>query len=166
MPDLGLGGARIGQVNRKVIMTSVSEHALDTDVAGSAYGDIAFGPDGIGAASPQRTRGLIEEIVASVFDVDPEQLRRPTRGLARIALARQVAMYIAHIGFSFTLTEVGELFDRDRTTVAHACKQIEQRREDVDFDALLVLLEQIVRVVTVPSSGPAGTAAAFRQPGS
>jgi chromosomal replication initiation ATPase DnaA len=35
-----------------------------------------------------------------------------------------------------SLTEVGHLFDRDRTTVAHACSLVEDRRDDPDFDYL------------------------------
>lgn len=93
-------------------------------------------------------RSLIEGIVASVFGVDPSQLRRPTRGQARIALARQVAMYIAHVGYGLTLTEVGELFQRDHTTVAHACQVVEQRRDLVDFDETIVLLDLIVRALS------------------
>ncbi len=94
-----------------------------------------------------RLRGLIEDIVSDVFGVEPEQLRRATRGRAKIALARQVAMYIAHVGYGMSLTEVGRLFDRDRTTVAHACGVVEVRRDDAAFDEAVVLLEQIVRTV-------------------
>lgn len=93
-------------------------------------------------------RGVIEDIVADVFRVDAELLRQPTRGRARIALARQVAMYIAHIGYGLTLTEVGVLFDRDRTTVAHACTVVESRRDDREFDVAVLLLEQIVRAIS------------------
>jgi hypothetical protein len=99
------------------------------------------------ARLPTRLRGLIEDIVSKVFAVEPEQLRRATRGRARIALARQVAMYIAHVGYGLSLTEVGRLFERDRTTVAHACGVVEIRREDPDFDEAVVLLELIVRAV-------------------
>lgn len=94
-----------------------------------------------------RLRCLIEDIVSDVFAIEPEQLRRATRGQARIALARQVAMYIAHVGSGMSLTEVGRLFDRDRTTVAHACAVVEVRRDDPAFDEAVVLLELIVRAV-------------------
>lgn len=93
-------------------------------------------------------RHLIEEIVADIFEVEIAALRGPTRGRARSALARQVAMYIAHVGLSLTLTEVGNLFGRDRTTVAHACQVVERRRDDDQFDEAVVLLEMIVRALT------------------
>ena len=47
--------------------------------------------------------------VAAVFEVGIEELRAPTRGSARAAFARQVAMYLAHVGCGVSLTEVGEL---------------------------------------------------------
>jgi chromosomal replication initiation ATPase DnaA len=68
-------------------------------------------------------------------------LRGSTRGRAKVALARQVAMYLAHVGCGLSLTETGRLFGRDRTTVAHACGVIEDRRDDPLFDRALDLLE-------------------------
>jgi hypothetical protein len=94
-------------------------------------------------------RSLIEATVAGVFDVDAERLRLPTRGRANVALARQVAMYIAHVGYGLSLTEVGDLFERDRTTVAHACSVVEQRRDDPRFDAAIQLLDLVIRVLNV-----------------
>jgi Bacterial dnaA protein helix-turn-helix len=92
-------------------------------------------------------RLVIEQAVAYGFDVDAELLSFPTRGRARTALARQVAMYVAHVGMSFSLTQVGQLFDRDRTTVAHACEVVEQRRDDLAFDRAIELLERVVRIM-------------------
>jgi hypothetical protein len=48
-----------------------------------------------------------------VFEVGVEDLRGKTRGSARTAFARQVAMYLAHVGCGVSLTEVGHLFDRE-----------------------------------------------------
>lgn len=67
-----------------------------------------------------------------------------------MALARQTAMYLAHVGCSLSLTEVGTLFERDRTTVAHACALIEDRRDNPDFDRALELLERAVRALHMP----------------
>lgn len=93
-------------------------------------------------------RVVIEETVASVFDVDVEHMRLPSRGPARVATARQVAMYLAHVVCGLSLTEAGALFERDRTTVAHACHVVEDRREDLDFDRAIALLENIARVLS------------------
>lgn len=67
-----------------------------------------------------------------------------------MALARQTAMYLAHVACELSLTEVGLLFDRDRTTVAHACGVIEDRRDDRVFDRVIDLLERAVRALLAP----------------
>ena len=89
-------------------------------------------------------RAAIEHAVTQVFGIAGHDLRRATRGRAKVALARQVAMYLAHVGCGLSLTETGRLFDRDRTTVAHACGIIEDRRDDPLFDRALDLLEWAV----------------------
>ena len=90
-------------------------------------------------------RNCIEESVARVFAVSSEDMRGPSRGRARVAFARQVAMYLAHVTCEMSLTDVGRLFDRDRTTVAHACIVVEDRRDDPALDRCLDVLESIAR---------------------
>jgi chromosomal replication initiation ATPase DnaA len=50
-------------------------------------------------------------------------------------------MYLAHVAFGLSLTEAGQLFGRDRSTAAHACRLMESRRDDPRMDTLLVRLE-------------------------
>lgn len=103
------------------------------------------------ATSPRQIehelRASIEHTVAGAFEIEPELIRLPTRGQARIALARQVAMYVAHVAGKLTLSDVGRMFERDRTTVAHACMVVEQRRDDPDFDRAVELIESIVGIL-------------------
>jgi len=51
--------------------------------------------------------------------------------------ARQVAMYFSHVLFGLTLTQTGALFERDRTTVAHGCRVVEDCRDDPVLDHVL-----------------------------
>ncbi len=97
------------------------------------------GPDASRHCRP--VRQALEPAVAAVFDVSLSQLRASTRGSQRVAFARQVTMYLAHVVLGLSLTEVGGLFARDRTTVAHACAAIEDLRDDPLFDAQLDHLE-------------------------
>ncbi len=103
------------------------------------------------------TRPLIEAAVSQVFGVAYSDLRKSTRGRAPVALARQVAMYLAHVADGRTLTDVGKLFSRDRTTVSHACAVVEDRRDDPSFDYALELLERIIHALAAQRtmSGPA-----------
>ena len=80
--------------------------------------------------------------VAEDFGVALAELVAPSRGSPRAALARQVAMYLCHIGFALSFEAVGRLFARDRTTVAHACRVVEDRRDDRWFDRRISLLER------------------------
>jgi len=98
------------------------------------------------------TREFILTTVATVFEVDPAMLMRRTRGAARAAQARQVAMYLAHVGCELSLTAVGRIFDRDRSTVAHACRRIEDAREAPEFDDAIGMMERSVRAIVKTSA--------------
>ena len=89
----------------------------------------------------KRLRQMIDPAVALVFEVNPEDLGAATRRSPRAAFARQVAMYLAHVVCGLSMTEVGVLFSRDRTTVAHACEVVEDRRDDPELDRRVERLE-------------------------
>ena len=104
------------------------------------------------STAPCRRRQMrlaIELAVTRVFGVDHQSLERVSRGVAKVALARQVAMYLAHVGSGLSMTASGRLFGRDRTTVAHACLIVEDRRDDPLFDRALDLLEWAVPVMVL-----------------
>lgn len=84
---------------------------------------------------------LAEVAVAATAHLPAEILRTPGRGHPRVALARQTAMYLAHVAFGLTLSRVGICFGRDRTTVRHACARIEDRRDDPTQEFALSALE-------------------------
>lgn len=100
-----------------------------------------------GDPGSQRLLRALEDIVSHVFEIERERLTQPTRGEAPVAHARQVAMYLAHTGYGLSHTEVGQLFRRDRTTVAHACALVENRRDSSDFDRALDILQDVVRLL-------------------
>lgn len=84
---------------------------------------------------------LVAVSVAAAFAVPIAEIRAATRCSPRAAFARQSAMYLAHVVFGFTLTDIGHAFGRDRTTAAHACERVENRRDDPELDAMLESLE-------------------------
>ena len=93
-----------------------------------------------------RLQEIVEVTVAQVFNILlPADFGSINRGTARVAFARQVAMYLTHVTCRRTLTDVGRIFARDRTTVAHACAVVEDLRDDARFDRVLDLLDMIVR---------------------
>lgn len=90
---------------------------------------------------PERILETVTRCVARDFGLDPGALLTPTRGAPGVALARQVAMYLVHVGFAQNFAAIGRMFHRDRTTVAHACRVIEDGRDDDRFDRRLAALE-------------------------
>ena len=99
----------------------------------------------------QLVREMLEQAVSRVFMVASADLWSGTRGRPRVAFARQVAMYLAHVAWGLTLTQVGHVFSRDRTTVAHACGLVEDSRDDPVLDRSLELLEGVLRAFSPPS---------------
>lgn len=87
---------------------------------------------------------LCLKTVALALCVPLKQLISSSRCKADIALACQIAMYLAHTQFSMAMTEVGLAFKRDRTTVSHACRLVEDKRDDDTFDLTLSQLEALL----------------------
>ncbi len=98
------------------------------------------------AATPYREAvcDLCEKTVSLALTVPLASMQAKTRCCADIALARQIAMYLCHTTFSLLLTEVGIHFGRDRSTVAHACSLVEDKRDDLSFDVLICQLESLL----------------------
>jgi len=86
-------------------------------------------------------RQMIEVTVAAALDLPVEELGAKTRRTAPIAFARQISMYCAHVTFGWSLTEAGAVFGRDRTTAAHACRVVEDRRDDAHVDTVVASVE-------------------------
>lgn len=75
--------------------------------------------------------------VSSALNVALEELRAPTRRAPYVAKARQVAMYVAHVAYGLSIKEVAFSFGRDRSTAVHACRVVEDLRDDPRFDQWL-----------------------------
>lgn len=85
---------------------------------------------------------IIEQVILRAFDLPVRSLMSPSRGPAEIAFARQVAIYVAHVQLGMTLTMASRLFGRDRTTGAHACRLVEDRRDDRKIDSTIEAIER------------------------
>jgi chromosomal replication initiation ATPase DnaA len=85
----------------------------------------------------------VMSLVASACDVELTDLLQHSRCQAQIAFARQLAMYLINVKLGRNMTEIGQLFGRDRTTVSHACALLEDRREG-EFEAGIDALEAAI----------------------
>lgn len=92
---------------------------------------------------------LVADVAGLPLD---EVLHRKRRG-RRSSSARALAMYLAHVGLGEPLSRVARAFNRHRSTVSHACRQVEECREDPDWDGWVERLEERVRHETEASNG-------------
>jgi hypothetical protein len=84
-------------------------------------------------------------VAGFALEVDAREILRAGRGSHEVAFARQVAMYLCHVAFEFSLARVARAFCRDNSTVAHACHRVEDRRDDAHFDQWISALERVLR---------------------
>lgn len=84
--------------------------------------------DPLGRRDP--TAAALIELVVRARSVSRRELLDCGRGPARVSAARQLAMYLMHVCLQRDYATIGRIFDRDRTTVAYACKTIEDQRDD------------------------------------
>ncbi|MEM9421484.1 MAG: helix-turn-helix domain-containing protein [Pseudomonadota bacterium] len=93
-------------------------------------------------------------VVANEFRVAEADMLKPSRSTAEVAFARQVAMYLAHVVYSMSYTDVAAAFGRERSTVAHACAIIEDARDDIVFEERISKLEdRLMRLNRVRQQG-------------
>ena len=88
---------------------------------------------------------LAVRLAASAIGVPASEISLSRRSSRRVSAARQLGIYLAHTAAGLPLVKVAEFFGRDRTTAAHACRLIEDRRDDRGFDAELNELEDLLR---------------------
>lgn len=85
-----------------------------------------------------RARALLAmQAVASVTGVSAAAMQSRRRVNDAVRRARALAWYLSHTEYGWPLYRVGAAFDRDRTTVAKACREVEDRRDDPALDSLL-----------------------------
>ena len=79
--------------------------------------------------------------VARLRRVSLRDLLQGTRGSGTAAQTRQLAMYLVYVLLSRPQETIGFLFGRDRTTVSHACAQMEMLRDDPLLGAEITRIE-------------------------
>jgi chromosomal replication initiator protein len=86
----------------------------------------------------------IVDVVAAHYGITREQLKSKRRTNS-VALPRQVAMFLMRRQTTLSLAEIGRFFDRDHTTVIHACSKIERlmREDRMMKDAIERLAEEV-----------------------
>lgn len=92
-------------------------------------------------AADEAAARLAAGVTSYALGVQESEIIGTDRGSSDVAFARQVAMYLCHVGFELSLQRVAIAFGRDRSTVAHACHAIEDRRDEPQFEVWIGALE-------------------------
>ena len=101
-------------------------------------------------AEDRALAAFITQLVAMTTGVSAHEIEARTRRDAKSCSARQIAMYLAHIGCGWPLMRVAIAFGRDRSTASNACHRVEDLRDNPAFDAMLDACEACVRAAPPP----------------
>jgi len=101
-------------------------------------------------ASPQSDTpiepcSIAARLAAEAAGITLNEVLHAQRGCRDSAAARALAMYLAHVGLGVSMSRVALGFNRHRSTVAYACRRIEERREVAGWDRWVDALEEDAR---------------------
>ena len=119
------GNVRVleGAMTRVIALSSLLSEPLSPSIVHRALGERVAVAASRGAAP---TLEQIQEAVCSVHGIDRAELLSARRS-AKVARARQLAMYLARDLTPLSLAEIARGFDRDHSTVLHAIRAVDGR---------------------------------------
>ncbi|MEZ5872384.1 MAG: helix-turn-helix domain-containing protein [Nitratireductor sp.] len=91
---------------------------------------------------------VVLRLVAHATGCETGKLTAASRGTSAEARARQLAIYLIHTSLSVSYNDIALLFGRDRTTIAHACRTIEDLRDVPAYDDWVSGLEETIELMT------------------
>lgn len=110
--------------------------------------DLSAGPTFTPKCRDERVLAVCEAVIdlaGALFNLSGKELRQPGRSQLGVSRVRQIAMYVCHVTLSLSMKEIGRGFNRDRTTVLHACQVVEDMRDDPDFDEVVATTERVIK---------------------
>jgi hypothetical protein len=96
---------------------------------------------------PKPTCRIVFQLVSEMVFLfgDRVLVRRDRRRLA--AHSRQIAMYVCHVALSISVDDIAASFGRERSTVAHACHLVEDRRDNPAYEDFVSAVERMVTAI-------------------
>ena len=128
-----------GAINKIQSLADLAQTTIDLELAKQAVGDR------MSVAGSAPTIQMILEVISAYYDVRLTELLSKRRSKS-IAHPRQVGMWLARKYTRYSLEEIGGYFGgRDHTTVMHAIKQIELKRQiDPAVDREVTRIEELL----------------------
>ena len=90
---------------------------------------------------------FVNQMLASYAKVPADRLLMRGRVDVKACRARQVAIYLLHTSLSLSYAEISHVYRRDRTTIAHSCKVIEDLRDEPAFDEWISGMEEAIGIL-------------------
>lgn len=100
--------------------------------------------ESLAQAAPAEKLGVCNALAAMFYGVSSGDFEAHTRHERRINEARQLGMYLANTCLSVDYEEIGRVSRRDRTTVRYSIERVEDRRENPQFDSVLIAFETVI----------------------
>ena|SRR5689334_20056043 len=91
---------------------------------------------------------LAAAVVSRMCTAEAGALVSRRRGRPPVAAARQLAAYLAHTSLGLPRALLAEGLGRDISTIAHALRAVEDRRDDPAFDLALTMVERALAEFT------------------
>lgn len=129
-----------GSLTRVVAYATLTGQPVSCALAEEALKDILAIKD-----QKRITCDLVQQTVADYYSVSVADMKAKRRN-REIAIPRQVAMFLTREMTDMSLTQIGGSFNRDHTTVIHACEKIaEEARTDGNLSNLLEDIRRAIR---------------------
>jgi len=114
-----------GSLIKLLACSSLTCQEINVDMAREVLRDLVKD-----TAPKQISVQAIQKAVAQHFDIPLDSLKAKTR-IAKVVLARQVAIHLARTMTELPLVQIGKRFGgRDHSTVLHACKKVKRAIEN------------------------------------
>jgi chromosomal replication initiator protein len=115
-----------GALSRVILYSNNNSEPLSSENMGIWFNDILRN-----TAKGQASIDFIQQLIAEHYRINIEDLISSKR-TANLAEARQIAMYISREALGATYQSIGHAFNKDHSTIIHACDKIEKMMKD-DF---------------------------------
>ena len=88
---------------------------------------------------------IVIDVVCLLFGVNADRVFARDRS-ADVSIARQVIMYLCATTLEMPQANIANVLGRDRATVAHAVRSVEEARDNRLFDLKIATLENFINV--------------------
>jgi chromosomal replication initiation ATPase DnaA len=91
----------------------------------------------------------VRAVAARAAAIPVRALEEPGRGPAGLTRLRRLSIYLAHVELGLPAAAVARAFQRSRRSVAHACRLVEDQRDNRAFDVQITALAAAARAELV-----------------